>query len=435
MFNRPEAISAVYSGNVAQRVKLPKGLYGQLCQESSTPRQNVGSVRAQFVSLPLCVRMLADFVQNDGLSIGPPDSNPILQRILTAICEREIARQGLITSVENQLESFRDMAVTYHDDINPRFEIDDLFLCTNGFDDRDLNKVIDHALIAQPDTETTDDRHCFRYDFLGPHLRAVAIAGWLRAAKNDFIPQDVVRIMEKEAEGKGHVLEQLSMCLDPNDDFPTVMQRCRSASRSNDRVASFIFHVAQALVGRNPEVTTAEERARMLFSEINGPLGWTGGLDGWTFRGLIDRLDLRGLVFTRCKFISVSFRNCTADGTTVFENCVFEGDLGFEPKTAGWRRTKVQPSCQMKFPTDAIWEDVLQRRSEDYSARAEEILRIGLRKFWRHGRIKRSLKVNDWKKGGLSRFGQAAKLMDIMLNVSLVNKAHISGVEEGGRCL
>ena len=86
--------------------------------------------------------MVADFVELGGSTIGDADENmPVLQRILHAICEREVARQGLLTPVDNQLESFQDVAVNYHDEINPPFDIGDLFLNVNGFDYRDLDKA------------------------------------------------------------------------------------------------------------------------------------------------------------------------------------------------------------------------------------------------------------------------------------------------------
>lgn len=412
-----------------EKKSIAQELYSQLLRESSTPRQNVGSVHAQFVNLPLCARMLADFVENDGTSLGAAESIPILQRMLASICDREITRQGLATSVENQMESFRDMAVAYHDDINPRFEVDDLFLSENGFDGKDFSKVSDHALVTQSDSE---GKFRLRYDFLGPHLRAVSIGNWIRNSMGNLepAPQDIVKIMEKEMEGKGHVLEQMAMVLDPQEDFVAVSGKCRLIRSSNERAASFLFHVAQSLVARDSDIKTAEERVHKLFAGITDQRIWSRRLSGWTFRGRVEGLDLRRVSFTDCKFISVNFKNCLAGESTVFDDCIFEGDLEFEPRT-GWRQVAVR-SCHMRYPTDVTWEAVLERKSGDYSKRVEEILRIGLRKFWRNGRIKKSLRINDWKKGGLSQSKEATMLFEIMLSVGLLEKVHISGVEEGG---
>ena len=411
-------------GERTTKNNVAQDLYGQLLRESSTPAQHTGFVRAQFVNLPLCVRMLADFVENDGTSINSDEEDvPVLQKILLAICEREIARQGLVTPVGNQLESFRDVAVTYHDEINPQFELDDLFLSVRGFEARDLEKVADHALLIQTYGTAGEGRYCFRYDFLGPHLRAVTVAHWIVDTGQDVGPsEDARRIMESEAEGKGHVLEQVAMFLAPQDAGQT-MAKCRWLATRSERASSFLFHVAQALLRRDPEVRTGRDRTRALCSS-------TKQVEARTFRGLIDGLDLRGVTFVGCKFISVIFRNCTADGTTLFTECGFEGDLRFE-RGSGWRRVDVR-GCQMRYPTDAVWEDVLGRETVDQAARVEELLRTGLRKFWRHGRVKKYLRIGEWKKGALGRFGEAERVLEEMLRVALVERAGIRGTDEGG---
>ena len=409
--------------------RLAQRLYGQLSQETSTPRERVGTVRAQFVNLPLCVRMIADFVERGGSSIGLEGNLPVLQRILMALCEREIGRQGLATPVEHQLESLRDVAIAYHDDINPQFDIADLFLHVHGFNEQDREKAMDHALVVQSHGDTGDREYRFRYDFLGPHLRAVTIAKWILDTEAGTPSLDVLQVMAKEAEGKGHVLEQLVMLLAP-EDADRAMEKCRTVSERDERAAGFVFHVAQALLLRDSEIKTGEERARRLFSGLDGKAIWSGTVRKRTFRGLLEGMDLRNVTFTGCRFISVIFKNCTTNGGTAFDECHFEGDLRFE-KGEGWRGVDLR-RCRMMAPTDAVWENVLHRKTVDHSERVGQLLRIGLSKFWRHGRVKKSLRVDDWGKGGLGRYEEAGQVLEEMVRAGLVKRTHISGVEEGG---
>ena len=413
-------------GESTENARTARRLYGHLSQETATPREHVGSVRAQFVNLPFCVRVIADFVERGGEFIGRTKDHPVLQSILLALCEREIGRQGLTTPVEQQLESFRDVAVAYPDSINPQFGVEDLHV---GFHEEDWGKVVDHALVVQALGDTSDRKYRFRYDFLGPHLRALAIAKWILDPEAAQTLQEVLKVMANEAEGEGHVLEQLTMLLAAQA-VDRTMEKCREVSERDRRAAAFLFQVAQALLLRDPEVTTGEERASRLFARLSAPAAWTGKVETWTFRGLLEGLDLRGVSFVGCRFLNVIFKSCTADSTTSFTDCHFERDLRFE-KGQGWTRVELH-NCRMMAPTDGAWERVLQRKTVDHSERVGQLLRMGLRKFWRHGRVKKSLRVDDWRKGGLGQYEEAGQVLEEMIRVGLVERAHISGVEEGG---
>ena len=412
-------------GDRSRRNTVALDLYSSLRRGSATPPERRGSVRAQFINLPLCVRMIADFVLDDGREVETSLDQPVIQRVLRAICRREIARQRLVTSEDNQLYALQDVATTYHDELNPQFGIEDLFLSVNGFSQIDQKKLVDHALLERSTHEGHAEKYQLRYDFLGPHLRAVAIARWILDEPIEKVPPDeILRIMEREADGKGHVLEQIAHFLTV-DDIGQLTERIEHIPARTRQAASFLFHVSQALVGGLKEKS---ERTDALF--FGGVSKGVRVVTGWTVRGLIEGLDLSGVRFVNCQFVDVMFKNCVSDDNTVFAVCTFEGDLRFDKEKA-FGTVKLE-DCRARYPADIAWGRVLKRESGDYSDSANEILRIALRKFWRNGRVKRTLRKADWKKGGLGRSNEAKRVLNVMLRAGLLQEIQISGADEGG---
>ena len=285
----------------------------------------------------------------------------------------------------------------------------------------------------------------FRYDFVVPFLRAAEISQWILGANNDFnsLPGSVVSTLVREADGKEQVLEQIPNFLE-SADIDSVMQKGRIAATTNLSVtlgkqakylSSFFFHVAQSLVSGESEIRKAD-RTRSLFSNILEIRGdgqrMSGVLKGWGFLGVINGLDLRGIHFAECKFSHINFKNCMADKSTTFSNCLFEGSLNFNGNTAGWRRVTVDNNCNIRLPAASSWETILDRSFSDDKERALHMLRHGLAKFWHHGTIKASLRMSNWTTGPLGQTGRAPELLDAMLKEGLITKIHISGVQEGG---
>lgn len=415
-------------------------LYSNMVRQA-IPRERTGSVRDQFVNLPLCVRMIADYVHRGGTSVNISTEQPIVRSFLIGICEREITRQNLVTSADAQMRSFQDMALAY-DGGNPLFPIADLALTPNGLEEDDLNKVSDHALLER-DAANEEDLFRFRYEFISPLLRAAAISRWVRDSTDDFdsLPRAIVSTLAKEADGKGPVLEQLLNFLGI-DDLSCVLQKGRITtlkyiSRSGvagreQYIGSFFFHVAQSLVA-NDSSFTSKEKTKLLLSEIGSGSSYSRPdiVEGWAFLGPIISLDLRGCTFKKCSFRDIIFRRCTVDNTTTFIECFFEGTQTFEMRVEGWRKV-VMESCAMKFPADAIWEATLNRRLKDHHNRTTRLLRMGLRKFWYHGNFRGSIHKAHWLSGPLRQTRQGDVLLEAMFKENIVRKVPISGSKEGG---
>ena len=411
-------------GQNSVKTKHAESLYNSLRKESQRPRERTGSITDQFVNLPLCVRMLADLVedsQTGPVTISPRIGESFLQRVLRGFCEREIRRIRIVSSAEAQLASFVDRAVE-SDQLNPAFDLEDLVLAVDGIKEVDLGRLDRHGLL---DRASGSDQYRFRYDFLGPHLRAVAVAGWLTdpTGSTPFGTEHLLRILHGEADGQGFVLEQLLTLLDPGD-ADVIMSRGRELG-GDGPVGSFIFHLARELIEclKLPR----EEEIRVLFAGLSGvsPENWNGELSGWEFRGTLESLHLAGIKFHRCKFRDVSFRRCVVDRRTVFSKCVFDGDLRFEPgdvdPKSQWETVSVASDCEMSGQAPFVWSDVLGGHSASRNARIADLLRIGLEKFWYSGQIRPKVRHDDWNKGILGRTGRSRLLLDHMLKAGLVS--------------
>ena len=412
-------------GQSSAETKCAEDLYNSLRKESQQPPETTGSIRDQFVNLPLCIRMIADLVKasaTEPVTIPPKSDGSFLQRVLLGFCGREMRRIGIVSPAKAQLVSFVDRAIDSNQ-LNPTFELEDLVLAVDGIREDDLTRLDRHGLL---DLVRGSDQYRFRYDFLGPYLRAVAIAKWLTdpTGSASFGAQHLQRILRGEADGQGFVLEQLRTLLGP-DKVDVIMSRGRELGGYGP-VGSFIFHLARDLIERLK--LPREEETWALLAGLSGvsPENWDGRLTEWEFRGILESLHLAGVKFHRCKFRDVVFRRCVVDARTMFSKCVFDGDLRFErgdvdPSEAQWEAVSVAPDCEMSGQTRFVWSDVLGGHSASRDARIANLLRIGLEKFWYSGQIRPKVRHDDWSKGILGRTGRSRPLLDHMLKAGLVS--------------
>lgn len=87
-------------------------------------------------------------------------------------------------------------------------------------------------------------------------------------------------------------------------------------------VAPFLWELAQSLI---PDVSVSSRIARMqtmcdIFGESKQRL-----FSNITFAGPVVYMDLHGVLFKNCTFLSCEWINCDADATTEFRDCVFRG--------------------------------------------------------------------------------------------------------------
>lgn len=423
-FNSQQAkgyFSKYFSKDLTTRSKAA-GIYKKLVEGSHMPRDE-GGPRAQFVNLPLCVNMIAEYVKQGGTQIKAGGSRQILEQILLAICEREVVRKTLLTRAADQLNGLQEIAISYEISVNPEFELD--MLEAVGFDALDISKLIDHPLLRTG----TDGRYKFNYDFLAPYLRALYIASVIvNQSKNPS--DDLWRLMMSEANGKGFLLEHLISLLEP-ENVSDISGVSRLVPQNRREAKSFLIHLAQALLDEDPNIVTGKDRANSLFNIIQGDTySKNNEVLNLYITGPLEKLDLDGATFRSCVFHDVSFKKCKVSDNTKFIDCTFSGNLELEPRD-NWDLV-ISENCTLHFPTNLIWAEMHDQPISSNEEYLKDAMRLALSKFWHNGRLKASIRKEYWKKGTLGHSVYCKPILESMLKVGLVQSIMISNVSEGG---
>ncbi|MCY4305541.1 MAG: NACHT domain-containing protein [Aestuariivita sp.] len=290
-------------GQKSPHLTKAKQVYNSLVSEA-LPKEKTGSVRDQFVNLPLIAKMIVDYVNNGGSTLYSSSSQPNLMKFLYAICEREIHRQNLKTPAHFQMNSFLDMAVEIGEfGEEPRFTIEDLEYAQDGFVKEDLVTLTDHALL---ELDRNSSKYIFRYNFLVPFLRASEISKWItKDMKDDNWNSEnrLISLVKEIVDGKEYVLEQIPNFLEETDIAKVIKngeelsKSCNKGSQKDRYLSSSFFHIAQA-ISPNEDQMSKTERADKLFGQLfnisdDGNIDRT--IDAWGFIGTINSLDLRNI--------------------------------------------------------------------------------------------------------------------------------------------
>ncbi|MFO1205185.1 MAG: NACHT domain-containing protein [Burkholderiales bacterium] len=426
-FNRQQALgylSQYFSKDSSKRDKAHT-LYDGLGQHSRRPTQS-GGARAQFVSLPICVVMIAQYVEHGGTAPVPETPGQFLKTVLLTVCERERARKQLVTSAAEQLAAFEAVAIEVCSSTNPSF--DTSLLEAAGLREEDGPKLVDHFLLGR--SREMEGAYQFAFDFVAPYLRAVSIEAFI-SEDSTVLEKDLWRVMSQESNGRGFMLEQLVSLLQPRS-IPEVKKACLNIPSTEKQARSFLMHVARALIEEDTNVKTIGERTQTYLEFLSAERdagAWV--LSQLFFNGAMERLDLTGVEFRHCTFQDVSFVGSIADHTTRFDRCTFVGEVTFPSPYAGWVNSHLS-SCSLLSPANLAWEAVVRSDMIDGDHNLHDALKLALDRFWHHGRLKGSISRNDWGKGLLGQTRYCRLLLEAMLRHGLVYEIVISGVSEGG---
>jgi hypothetical protein len=401
------------------------GVYKKLVDGSFRPKES-GGTRAQFVNLPLCVAMVAEYVRSGGKDLNVRNSRQLIEQLITDICQREVERKQLQTKARDQLGALQEIAVLDSPRINPEFELD--MLEAAGIESSDVKKMIDHPLLEA----IGDNRFRFSYDFLGPYLRSLYIADAF-LHQGERLPAALIDLLKKEANGKGFILEHL-VTLMGSGGLEDVGFAYRIISQKECDARSFLVHLALALISADPTVKTQCERTTRLFNALECSFDQDRTVRGLAITGTLDALDLSGVRFDSCRFHDMGFKRCRANNETVFAKSIFSGELLFEFESGeklGWSEVTLE-GCNVSFPASAVWEGIRDAGAVPWDEQVMDTLRVALGRFWYHGRPKKSIQVADWNKGILRHLSLARPMLDSMLRQGLLEPVMISGLSEGG---
>lgn len=398
-------------------------MYRQLIESNIPP--TIGGARVQFVNLPLCVGMIAEYVNIGGTGdLTPQSGKGIIRDVLYQICDREKKRQNLLTNAEDQLNAFELISVDQFDMSMPEFDIE--LLAIAGFDETDIPRLISHPLL------TTENRKTYRfnYEFLPQYLRAFYISKIILSKKTCEV-SDIWRIMCREANGKGHLFEHM-LAIISEDDISKIESCVTDIPSKFKEASSFLFHLSKQIIDRSNLFVTKEEKTVAIFSVFNKTFNKDNQIKNIHIIGNIENLNFEGITFSNCRFTDNKIIKCDAGASTIFTNCIFSGELDFLNCNKGkWGQVQLI-KCSLHPPTNLVWQEI---RGESYGPKKNHImdaLQLALNKFWYNGRLKMTIKKDDWAKGSLGHSIYCQTIRSAMLKHGLISEVKISGVSEGG---
>lgn len=401
-------------------------LYKQLIEKSQRPRESGGG-RVQFVNLPLCVGMIAQFVGGGGNLLEIGGGGTLIEQFLTQILQRERARQQLETSAKDQLSAFEEIAVDSVYSRYTEFELELLLLPVPGFVKSDISRLNVHPFLQATDNK----KYRFSYAFLEPYLLASYLAKHISQIPVDN--RSIWSIMEREANGKGYVIEHLVEILG-TDSLENVERFYHSVPSKHFHAKSFLFHVAKTMVEESINLVTMKEKTDALLGIVGGTLyGEKRILQNLFIIGTVDKLDFSGVIIQNSEFRDVAFHKCGANSLTRFVDCRFSGDLSLEGSDKKhWAQVVLEDNCVCDRSANLVWGGILSSPISNKEEYIKDAMSLALEKFWHHGRFKASIRKQNWSKGTLGHSVYCKPILQVMLNKGLLSEASISGVHEGG---
>ena len=401
-------------------------LYKQLQRRIQPPTVNESHAsRAHFANLPLCVGMVAECVK-----LGAVNEEffqfeeGIVHGFLQQICEREQERQKLRANADQQLMAFEEITMETPEKQMPDFGIE--LLEQVGLEPEDVKKMISHPLLQK----NPDERYRFSYDFLPHYFTARHLAACLRNVPTALEPR-TLKLMSTEANGKGFIFDYIyDICR--KHDIAALSKLYSRLPRASYDEKSFVFHLAKTFITYDPSIKTNRERMSGILEILSGTEFHSGKeAADLVVIGKVDGLDFSGVTYRNCKFIDVTFSNCSANDQTQFLNCAVSGELDFvNCKRSEWANVRLS-NCTFHPPANLVWEHFAGRGVGSKEDHIKDAMRLALSKFWKYGRVEGSIRQSHWSTGSLGRSIYCNPLRDAMLKAGLITEGHTSGVTEG----
>jgi hypothetical protein len=423
-FNRQQALGyfdKFFGDNLKYRDRA-KTIYSGLIKSSVPP--SGGGPREQFVNLPLCIGMIAQYINYGGDNpINITQSKGVLRTLLYQICEREKERKNLYANADTQLSALEEIAVDQIEAIAPEFELELLEIA--GIDEGDVKKLKDHPLLI------TDDgvKYRFKYDFLSQYLRAYNITNAIQNG-NARLKDNLWNLMVLEANGKGHLIEHISglwLLADLNK-----IKNCyRVIPQKYFEAKSFIFHLVNQLLRNSSNFVNKSEKSNAIFTMFCDDFESTHRIQDLYVTGIMEGLDLSGIKFKSCTFSDTLISGCDANKSTIFEECRFLGELDFQ-NCGNFKSIRLNNYCTLSPQANLAWGNILEARLGTKEDLITDALRLALSKFWHHGQPKWSIRKEDWYRGILVHSIYCDKIRRAMIKSTLIAETEINGKTGGG---
>jgi hypothetical protein len=317
--------------------------------------------------------LLADLAERTvgGIDARRDERYPLFW-LMQALCDREVLRQQLPFTSDEQVQVLRTMAIETATGAVSNTELLELAMSDarptldTGSVKAAIEKLKSHPLI---EFRKEDDTWHFRQEQIRIMLIAEQIIKWpatqvenfmqkatLDASARQDVGSAIVDLLHKEYSAEA-ALDQLSkICRALSSPLTT------SSPRANDgrRLAATIALIA---VDRLlPSGSNHADRAQFLLRICGG-----NAVEVLDFNGTIARYDFRGILFNRCRFDRTTWANCRFDETTNFTRCDFLG--GNPPVHCEGLGSATLVDCRLDPEAEAVLNSVRVRENKkNYSA-------------------------------------------------------------------
>ena len=371
-----------------------------------------------FVKLPACARMVADYVKNGGTVplTGGRDQQSMLRGFLMEILERERQRQQISIRAEDLHRAFEEMAVSFNGEF-ARFDLE--CVLPQGIDGGDLDKIPDHAFI-----DSSAGKFRFRQDFLTHYLKACHVHRLLMESPNgrDIVEDfrndgDLRDLINEESDGGGQLAERVSDFLDMEDLKKLGDVHSRINAPDGHPLKSFLFHVIAKTVVARMKDASRSDRAKSILLLLGGDVESGGGKVSNLFvQGEVSDISLGGWAIARSHFSNLRLAQCGTKGPH-FIGCRFRGAFDWGSVKFGLENFE---DCKPLDQEAQLWMSQITGHDTDEDIR--NYMRSVLERFWAANNI-RNIDSMRWKTGITRKIEERFDLLDTMRRADFIEEA------------
>lgn len=285
-----------------------------------------------FIGRGFILSLIADLADGNESYSEYDGNTSVMQWLLNASCEREIARQKLPISANEQIEMLQLFVEYKYSGEKPDNEL--LTFCVkyvnNKISENDINNLIgntkvtgslnDHPLIYQ---DRKDKLWKFNYEQVEYNLLANNILKKLKNKKQKPIHQ-----FFKNIKLLGNLIDDLSIVIfeqefeNIENIVKTLIENVPEINKNIDKFnpqLNLITNLSlRYLRKKSPKGTPKKDRTNKFLKIINVN---DKKINNLHFTGTIQSIDFSNITFNNCRFENVAFANCKFNEFTNFINC------------------------------------------------------------------------------------------------------------------
>ena len=398
----------------------------------------------QFAGRGFVLNLLADLSEQDQATTSSPVARGNgLDWVMAALCEREILRQQLALTAQQQVHALQVFALEVVAGADPDSEMLELAIQEAAPQMAKperadcLEKLQSHPLL---DFKEKDDRWGWKQEqiqnvLLAQHFISLAgdpgttprvLSRFFQkprgsAAESDFASMivDVVRTPGGDDQTKESIQTLINVLL--------LVDRDEAASRWQNDAIRLAVTIAVVAVDRILVSGSSHTARTSLFVKLcQGPV-----LKNLPISGALARMDFSGITFDRCRFERVTWANCKFDSTTVFDRCYFVGGNSVHCTQFGVAQFRDIIADREAATLIATAQVNAGRRDYSKADLRNDIVALVTKFITRGGLGLKSIEAAHLKKGTVSQSRYRDELIDGLLG-HVIEPHEISGFGEGG---